>query len=294
MNTLHQRIIKQGLAKMRQSDVTICSIVRDCNKNLVRNVRVIEKLRCLFKTSHVIVIENDSVDGTKDTLENWKNNYENIIINVDNYNTSTIPDEQLNGVNKYYSFYRISKLAEYRNKYLRLLNSNAKYNTDFVVVVDLDVAKLNINGVIHSFGLSDEWDVICSNGYSYTPILKKRYYDSYALVELGKENENQTETSIANNRSIWSFLKKGLPLIPVYSAYGGLAIYKHDVIKNKEYQVISNHDSRVEVKCEHFSICHQIRKSGFERIFINPNMPLKYQGITLKLIFTFLRRLINN
>jgi len=282
---------QKGIDLMSMSSVTICSIVRDCNKCLIKNIPVIEKIRSCFKSSKVIIIENDSVDGTKQTLAKWKTDSHNVHIHSNDYNHETIPAKWTSAVNKFYSNYRISKMAEYRNQYLYLLN-NEEFKTDFVIVVDLDVARLDIDGIIHSFSISDIWDVICSNGVSYSPALKKRYYDTYALVEMGQENKAQTVNSIQTNRKIWSFLKPGLPLIPVYSAYGGLAIYRFEAIKGKKYTAIKNEDDEVEVKCEHFSLCHEIRKAGFSRIYINPDMNLKYQRISLKIILGYLTRII--
>jgi hypothetical protein len=37
---------------------------------------------------------------------------------------------------------------------------------DFVIILDLDVIKIDINGVLNSFELSNQWDIVTSNGYS--------------------------------------------------------------------------------------------------------------------------------
>ena len=49
-----------GKSLMKGSFVSICSIVRDCEFNLAKNIPRIEQLRLLFKDSEVIVFENDS------------------------------------------------------------------------------------------------------------------------------------------------------------------------------------------------------------------------------------------
>lgn len=289
MKSNSDKIVKNGFREMNNSSLTVCSIVRDCNSSLVKNIPIIEKIRSYFSSSRVIIFENDSVDGTKNTLEKWRNDHTNVIIKSSYYDRITIPNENTSGINKYFSSYRISKMVEFRNNYLNILND---YNnkTDYVIVVDLDVSKIDIHGIAHSFGLANEWDVVCANGYSFSPLLKKRYHDTYALIELGKENEIQTEESIYQNLYIWSFLKSGMPLIPVYSAFGGLAIYHYNVIKNKKYRLIMNNDKKVEVKCEHVSLCHDIRKSGYTRIFINPNMTLCNHTLTLNVIMNYLKR----
>lgn len=278
---------------MEQSSVIICSIVRDCNTNLKKNILRIEKLREFFGKSKVVIFENDSVDGTKETLARWENDSKQILVCTQDTGTKTIPTHELGGVNKYFSKTRISKMAEYRNKYMEVINNEQEYKADYVIIVDLDVAKISIDGIAHSFGVADQWDVITANGYTYFPSLRKRYYDAYALVEMGKQEIPQTEMSIARNRIIWSTFKTGMPLIPVYSAHGGLSIFRYEAIVNRKYRLISNRDKRVEVRCEHYSMCHDIREAGYSRIFVNPNMSLRYLSFSWKSAQKFLNSKIN-
>jgi len=63
---------------MSHSSVAVCSIVRDCNKALKHNIHTIEQLRSYFRQSLVIVFENDSKDGTKETLLKWKESSDGI------------------------------------------------------------------------------------------------------------------------------------------------------------------------------------------------------------------------
>ena len=289
-----EELQREGIRLMRNYNVAICSIVRDCNKNLHGNIVLIEKLRSYFKSSCIIIFENDSKDKTKQTLKDWSKNSSNVFIDCQNYGIKTIPDYVPNGSNKYYSFHRISKMVEYRNKYLQKLEE-IEFCPDYVIICDLDVSEIFIEGIFHSFGLKDQWDVVCANGYSLSPQLRKRYHDTYALVEIGRENTAQTEESIKKNRIKWNaIINQSQELIPVYSAHGGLSIYRYDAIKNLRYNTTKNDDPRVEMRCEHYSFCNEIRKKGFERIFINRELKLKYQMIDFKLIKKFIRDIVNS
>jgi hypothetical protein len=278
----NKELISHGYEIMKHLNVAICSIVRNCNKRLINNIPAIECVRKLFHESIVIVFENGSIDGTKETLKNWVQNSKNVVVMSEDLDIPTVPDNcDENGVNKFFSSYRISKMAMYRNRYLeKLYDSN--FAPDYVIIVDLDISRINLPGIVHSFSIRNEWDVVCANGISYSPSLKKLYHDAYALVELGKQTVPQTEKSIFANQRLWSFLRPGFPLIPIYSAYGGLSIYRYDAIKGKRYSVIKNDDSRIEVRCEHYSLCHAIREAGNDRIYINPNMTLKYQDVSVR------------
>jgi len=285
--------IEKGKSFMKEQSVAICSIVRDCKKNLKRNINVLEVLKKYFKKTDFYIFENDSKDGTKNILKKWKGNSENVNIFLNDYYDVTIPSMSEVKENPYYSKHRISRMCQYRNEYLKKINqSKEKY--DYIIVLDLDIEKINIEGIISSFSLAGHWDVICANGFSYSPTLRKRYHDSYALVELGKEKIPQTEKSIRLNQYIWGRIKRRGPLIPVYSAYGGLSIYRYEAIKNKYYKVLTNEDKRVAVRCEHFSLCQQIKQAGYTRIFVNPSMILKYQSINIKLVSKYIKNKLLN
>lgn len=284
---IEQSIVKRGYLKMSESSLMICSIVRDCEQQLNRNIPKIESLRSKFKISEVVVFENDSSDLTKNTLKKWNKISKNVNVRCEDYHVYSIPKEDKNGVNKYYSQYRISKMAQYRNKYMSFLE-DCDREFDYVIIIDLDIHNFELDGIAHSFGLYANWDVITANGYSYSKHLNKRYHDTYALIEYGTENQNQTELIINDNRRKWSFLQYGMPIIPVFSAYGGLAIYRYEILRNKRYDVLSNNDDRVEVKCEHVSLHTSLQKEGINRIFINPNMVVFYEKINYKKIKNYL------
>lgn len=269
--------VENGKRKLSTYEIIVCGIVRNCGRNLKRNIPIINQLCDFAKNYHVVMFENDSIDDTKLILQQWSNSRKNIHISTNDYNTVTIPPKSTT-VNRFFSRPRIEKMANYRNQYLEYIDNN-NLNADYVIVVDMDVRTIDLNGILHSFGINQQWDALIANGYIYSPSAKfrKRYNDTYALVERGNEDTPQTEESINQNQYRWAFLKKGLPLIPVYSGFGGLAIYKYQAIKNIRYQVLNNNDTRVEVRCEHYSIYKQMAGNGYNNIFINPNMRLKYQ-----------------
>jgi hypothetical protein len=240
--------IIDGKQKMRNSSVSICSIVRDCGSNLKRNIRKVEILRSLFKDSEIVVFENDSIDNTKEVLKEWERDFKNIHVFTDTFGSKTIPSRGSIKGNPFYSISRIEKMVIYRNKYLKYLNTQG-LEKDFVMVIDLDISDFDIDGVAHSFGTKTEWDCITANGTSVSSRFRRQYHDAYALIEFDKLNQVQTEQSIRINRIRYSYLHEGMPLFPVDSAYGGMAIYKWSAIKNISYSYLLNDDNRVQCKC---------------------------------------------
>jgi hypothetical protein len=289
-----KKYLDKGENLLSRSSIIICSIVRDCAENLQSNIPVINALCDLAKNYQIIIFENDSKDKTKLILDDWANSRKDIYINIKNFNVDvTIPkNTETSLVNPFYSKQRIDKMVFYRNQYLNLIENNNLF-ADFIIIVDLDVASISLNGILDSFGQEREWDAISANGYSTSPKLSRRYHDTYALVEYGMQNIPQTEKSIIENQYKFSFLKKNIPLIPVYSAYGGLVIYRYEVINGLRYTNPFNNDEKVEVRCEHFGLNQQIQALGFNKFYINPNMEIKYQKLSLKIIFNTLKRSLN-
>ena len=140
VNRKHYRqSVNLGYERMARCNVAICTTVRDCGTPLKKNIPTIEELRSRFNESCVIAVENDSVDDTKHVLSNWKDKSNNITILSNDYGVKTIIETE-DGVDKYFSDHRISRMSAYRNQYLEALKELP--DLDYVIVIDLDVEKM--------------------------------------------------------------------------------------------------------------------------------------------------------
>ena len=166
------------------------------------------------------------------------------------------------------------------------------WSADYLVVVDLDVARISADNIISSF-VREDWDAVTAFGYSTSPKLKRRYHDTYALTEFGDEANPQSEEKIVKLAEKYAKLKGEDSWIRVFSAFGGLAIYRFECVRGMRYNVMKNGDPRVKVRCEHYSIYYQMKKRGFDRVYINPAMSLKYQDLSLKIIYNSITRQVN-
>lgn len=281
---------------VNDKSIIICSIVRNAEKGLKNNIPIIDKFLSLFKKYKIIIYENDSVDNTKVILEKWSN-YHNSdkfhLISENRDARNTIPSKkEVKIVNPYFSKKRISKMVELRNRYLDYIYEN-NWSADFLMIVDLDVARLNLDGIVNVLNSHKQWDAVCANGYSLSPTFRFRYHDTYALTEWGDENNPQTEEKILKLSSKYGQLKINDAWIRIYSGFGGLSIYNFDAIKGIRYKLIENNDERVEVKCEHYSIYHQMIQKGYNRFFIVPALRLKYQSIDIKFLFRKVQEFFN-
>ena len=287
--TIFSHIVNSMILK--DKSIIICGIVRNAEKGLRRNIPVIQELCSHFGSYKVVIYENDSIDKTKELLAEWlKSDAERIhIIMEDTCSRTTIPSKKESRGNPFFSEKRIKRMATLRNQYLEYIEKK-HWEADFLLVVDLDVQYIDLAGVFSSFDSREDWDVVTAFGYSTSPKLRRRYHDTYALTELGKEDVPQTEKEIKDLAYKYGGALKKNDWIEVFSAFGGLAIYKFDKVKGLRYQVIPNNDSQVEVHCEHYSLYKQMAQRGRVKVFINPIMKIKYQRLTFSIIYNSLRR----
>lgn len=278
--------------------VVLCGIVRNAEKGLRRNLPEIDKFLAKCSDFSVFIYENDSTDATKQILEDWQSkNNGKIIVSLNQTDPSkTIPSaKNVDGVNPFFSHKRIDKMAHLRNSYMTWLaeqNWEDGRIPDYVVIVDLDVAQLDSDTILTSFDNNKEWDAVCSFGYSTSPKLKRRYHDTYALTLWDEKDEPHTESKIQRYADELGSLKPSDEWIHIASGFGGLAIYRYEAIKDLQYlePAMDNDDPRVEAKCEHFSLYKQMIERGYNRIYINPAMTLKYQDLTIEVAWNSLLR----
>lgn len=280
---------------LKNSKIIVCGIVRDAEKGLKKNIPIINRVCSCFKDYRVFIYENDSKDATKDILMEWHSFCpDKVLVSLNNTDSKkTIPSESQVVSNPFFSAKRILKMVKLRNEYMNFIEEN-KWDADYLMVVDLDVSQLFFDGILDSFNSHRNWDAVVSYGYSLSPKLRWRYHDTYALTLYGDENEIQTESQIKLYAEKFAKLKCDDEWIRIFSGFGGLAIYKYEAVKGLKYKLIPNLDEKVEVRCEHYSIYKQMKDRGYDQVFLNPAMRLKYQSVTFRIVLSSLLRKIRS
>lgn len=275
----------------QDSSIFICSIVRNAEKGLKRNIPVISEIFRYFRSVKVFVFENDSRDGSKELLSDWAAEFPDIVsVSLNDNLKIPMTGQSRPGVNPFFSRNRIEKMVFLRNKYLDYI-AQSGWHGEYLMVVDLDVCRLSVSNIMSSFESETEWDAISAYGYSLSPKLKERYHDTYAYRPHAVPYDTpQTERDIYKCNDVLGDSNETDSLIPVTSAYGGLAIYRWKAVDGLRYELEMNEDPRVEVYCEHRSLYRQMYERGYRRFFINPRMRLKYQELTLPLMMQWIRK----
>jgi len=124
-----------------------------------------------------------------------------------------------------------------RNKVITEINKKEYDDYTYVIWIDMDSNGYNVKGIENSFQCKKDWDVIYANGIEHGS-----YYDLYALrtdnIPYGPEIlgeyfwRNMKQMTISDKSN----------LIPVYSAFGGIGIYKKEIFKKHRFDCIVNED----------------------------------------------------
>lgn len=274
-----------GRKIMANSTLAICGLARDCAQNLEQLIPRIEALGAAFRSYRVIVVENDSADGTGALVSSWQK--ENGFVRAIRFcylGAGHLSDEtmNMNDGQVWFGEDRIRRIANARNLYLEELASEAL--PDYVLMIDLDIRSFSQPGIENCFGLVDDWDVITANGKRYSkrhPLRRSVYWDSYAYEPMcGFIDGIQTPSQIRNYQLQVSKLLAQNTLLPAKSAFGGLGIYRASLLAKNRYSAQKNGDASVPVLCEHHALHRAIRnQAGDLRLFINPFLTVDYGSI---------------
>ena len=255
----------------------ICILARDVEKQLIKNIPKIDSLRDYFQKSWVIVVENDSIDRTKELLYNWQHHNEGIFIDsfVSSFNSQT--KTKKGSIFPGASRSRIERMVFIRNRYLNFIKTN-NMHSDYIIVIDIDLEDFDEKEIATAIkNAPNNWSSIFANGKLYSTILKKttftKFYDTYAYVPLNSKTVQLTYREQFLNRDLR--MKK---YTPCKSAFGGIGIYKYNSIINSEYKTINNERcSLQEVICEHILFNSAALNSGTN--YICKDLKTYYQKV---------------
>ncbi len=260
----------------KKPSVVFCGIVRDCGKNLERNLERVNAMRSHFSSLRYVLVENDSKDHTKDVLRGLQKRDPSAIVEICDYGTITLPKKLKSGINPSFSEHRISKLSSYRNRYLELIESKIGFDeTDWVIMVDWDIEWFSVDSILRRLEGMGEWGAVTANGRFKMGLMGDSYYDAFAYRALGQAGPC-TEQSILAGRKELDETLCGDELLAVESAFNALAIYRSKDLKGLRYRAEPNDDPRVEVWCEHVAFHRDFVEQGAGRVAIDPQLKALY------------------
>ena len=252
---------------MIKKNIIIAALARDCESALKINIPIIEEFRDQILWSNVIVVENDSIDSTKEILHNWESNYFGINVISKNYGIKTIPDKSDLIISPMTSFQRIEKMVEYRNLYIDFIQ-NIDHEIDILIVIDIDVKEISLDGLINAvLAIDNKTGGIFSNGITiqkYFGFISKIYFDTFAVYEYPIFDKfSYTQKSLDKTfKSVNKKIKKS-NYYKVISAFSGVGVYNYKAIKDLKYRTVLNPLNNKEAICEHIPFNIDIVNRGY-------------------------------
>lgn len=243
----------------------VLGVIRNGGSVLIEQVRTINRAFSKAGSFQWFVVESDSDDETVQTLGSL---------------TEALPHFRFLSLGKMRDLHpqRTERIAIARNRCLKELRDFPGYqDVDYVVVADLDGvnAQLTEVGVRSCWMDAPQWDVCCANQSA-------PYYDIWALRHKDwspNDCQAQYRFLLEHGASIEKALHVAVfgrmvriasndDWTEVDSAFGGLAIYRRQILESLSYQGL---DGDGQEWCEHVSLHAQIKERG-GRIFINPRL----------------------
>ena len=202
---------------MDETVVFLCC-ARNCAKYINNSINNIHKIGWLFKDYKIFIYENDSTDETTEIVNNY-NKQDKFICIIEKNITNKIPS-------------RTWRLAYARNCLSKKLQES-KYNPDYVIIMDLDDIGANncdrgIEFIKNSIKLKEHWDgIFPSLTYDIWAFRKENFMiNSWDFGPAGRPKTINYQKVLRAHMNEITPDKNGL--IPVYSCFGGIGIYKYN------------------------------------------------------------------
>jgi len=228
-----------------KENVLLCGVVKDCERSIAFNIEKAMQTMELFSNAKLVVYENNSKDNTKSLLQVFSNR-ENVVIISEDIDYETIKKNSRIWAYKEITGSdhpcRIEQICNARNRIIKEINKSKYDDYTYIIWIDLDSRGWDLTGIQDSFLKKEHWDVVFANGLDNS----KKYYDMYALR---KEDENVFGPELMGDIFWYQLGKKHFSIspeedriIPVYSAFGGIGIYKKKIFRDNHYDCIVNDD----------------------------------------------------
>ncbi len=265
---MYGKQIIQGYKFLKNKKIVVCGLLYNAESQVSYLESWFEELKLICKDCVMVVVENNSVDETRQKCIQWRKRdplHVHLVCVDTDFCHSDINDIVVDSTSP--DSNRIRKMAFLRNCYVKYVQENF-LEFDYVFVKDLDLqGHLFWDGIFHSFYCfkqSPKINVMTCNGVMRETL---HYYDTFAYAKdkfdiswnFGHDKRNH-DHDVLNNVS--HYYQKNMELDKVASAFGGFAIYRMKQFKDKFYSYDRNR-----LSCEH-CLYHLL----YENVYLNPKM----------------------
>lgn len=259
--------IKKGMKMLKNKKIIVTGLIYNAESQIKPIQNWFNDLKTLCGDCYMVIVENNSVDRTREFCEAWRDTdpqHIHLVCDYANCDQTWMADLQYD---KSPFSRRIRKMSYLRNKYMEYISRYFK-DIDYIFVMDFDLkGTLFWDGIFHSIFKLEEnktIDGIACNGVVNGTFL---YYDSFAYAKDKSELRWNTTMDKQNHDSdvlqyVSKRYKETFDLDKVYSAFGGFCIYRFDSIIHKYYGY-----EEEKFTCEHCILHEQLQS-----FYVNPRM----------------------
>ena len=243
-----------------EANILIAGTARDVAHCIDAEIRHLLLCTEQFKSIQVFIIESDSSDNTIDCLKKLESDIKGFDFITLGQLSSTISS-------------RTQRLSVCRNEIVKAVRENPKYqDIDYVLLADLDGVNtlLSPEKIAQCWSVQEDWGGICANQLNYYYdiwALRHPYWNPHNYLEQYQQLEPWMGPHQAHQIAIATKqirLEPNLGLIPVDSAFGGLAIY------TKQAYIAGMYDySHTEIEDAEHVAFHQCLTNNGYKIYIN-------------------------
>jgi len=258
----YNKVVKNGYNIMKTKKIVVGGLYQNSSKTFYKFKERMNNLSKYFADVQIVIFENDSLDNSRVLLLSWEKEQNNVHIIKCKENHFCLLKKSSAIMHGTFSKNRMKKMATYRNIVKKYVD-NKFSDYDYFMVIDTDASGgFSLNGLAHSFGISNNWDMMSAYGSTGVVLTLGNliYHDYIALCN------NISVNSIKDAIKI-NLINKNDELVPVNNAFGGLTIYKMSSIKNVEY---IPHDNNY--ICEHTIFSNNMKMNGYNNFYINPKL----------------------
>jgi len=263
LKTKYKNNVKNGFKISKGKKVVFASLLRDVEERMPAIEKKVERLGKLFADYHVLIVENDSNDGTRQYLLDWAKRNPKITVLGCGKNFKGVCSIK-SAVSKTDGHFidrkRINKMVDLRNIYLNEIKKSFQ-NYDYAVFWDLDmIGSVYIDGVAHTMDYlerSPDVDVVCAYGiYRWTFLTL--FYDSYAFLDKKEKYHIDMHTPHHLRKALWDTkYNRGDDPVEVDSCFSGFAVYRMTSLSDPD--VIYDMSPETNLECEHVRLHMKIK-----------------------------------
>lgn len=256
--------------------VLICGLARNIEHATPTTIANAERLGTCFSDYAILIYENNSTDKTAELLSDWTKNNPRVHLKSEN-----TPESELSPV-------RTIRMANARNQLLNAARHPQFYDFKYLIMVDLDfLHPWPVEEIVRTIEGPGDWDCIAANGLH----AEGYYYDRYAFLDenfpfgpemlgiwwWGEHPKTRFTFSQSENR------------IPVYAAFGGLAIYKKESILPFSYSGVVTEDLAhyyKKILVNHPQVRHYKSNPHLKKYFqrLNLKNPIRLEKVPIQFV----------